>query len=268
MKNFTLLIVLLFSSMAANAQSTFDHSHAEFTVLLKKHVAWSANNSTTSVDYAGFKKDQTALKAYTKKLSDIKETEFKAWSINEQRAFLINAYNAYTVELIISKYPNLKSIKDLGNLLSSPWSKPFFNLLGQKRSLDDVEHKLLRGAKNFNEPRIHFAVNCASIGCPALRHEAFKASTLEAQLEEQTKRFLSDRTRNRFDKKEDVMFLSSIFDWYGADFSKGVGAKNLPEFLSRYAGTLGLSNGEKMRLQKSDIEIEFLEYDWSLNSKK
>jgi Protein of unknown function, DUF547 len=268
MKHFILLMFFLFCSLPANAQSAFDHSHTEFTALLKKHVAWNETNTTTNVDYAGFKKDHAALKSYTKKLSDIKEAEFKTWSVNEQRAFLINAYNAYTVELIVSKYPNLKSIKDLGSLLSSPWSKPFFNLLGQKRSLDDVEHKLLRGAKNFNEPRIHFAVNCASIGCPALRHEAFKASTLEAQLEEQTKRFLSDRTRNRFDKSEDVMFLSSIFDWYGADFSKGPNAKNLSEFLSRYAGTLGLSNGEKMRLQKSGIDIEFLDYDWSLNSKK
>jgi hypothetical protein len=268
MRNFVVFVVLFFTALAVNAQSTFDHSHAEFSALLKAHVAWNANNTTTSVDYAGFKKDQLKLKAYTKKLSAVKESEFKAWPINEQQAFLINSYNAYTIELIISKYPNLKSIKDLGSLLSSPWSKPFFSLLGQKRSLDDVEHTLLRGAKNFNEPRIHFAVNCASIGCPALRHEAFQANKLEAQLEEQTKRFISDRTRNRFDKNEDALFLSSIFDWYGSDFSKGKSAKNLPEFLSRYAGTLGLSNGEKTRLQKSDINIEFLDYDWSLNSKK
>lgn len=268
MKIFFIFLVLLTAAFGAQAQSTFDHSHAAWSNLLKKNVAWAANGNSSLVDYAGFKNDQVKLNAYLAQLSAVKEAEFKSWTNSQQQAFLLNAYNAQTVKLILSKYPNLKSIKDLGSLLSSPWSKPLFPLLGQKRSLDDVEHKLLRGAKNFNEPRVHFAANCASIGCPALRPEAYEALNFDTQLEDQTKRFLSDRSRNRFNKSEEALYLSSIFDWYGEDFAKGLHAKNLSEFLARYAGSLGLSNAEKEKLKKTQIDIEFLDYDWSLNKKK
>jgi hypothetical protein len=268
MKNFFIFLVLLSVAFSAHAQSTFDHSHLAWSNLLKKNVAWTANGNSSSVNYAGFKNDQVKLNAYLAQLSTVKEVEFRSWTSSQQQAFLINAYNAQTVELILSKYPNLNSIKDLGSLFSSPWSKPFFSLLGQKRSLDDVEHKLLRGAKNFNEPRVHFAANCASIGCPALRPEAYEAIKFDAQLEDQSKRFLSDRSRNRFDKADDALRLSSIFDWYGEDFGKGPNAKNVSEFLARYAGSLGLSNAEKERLKKAQIDIEFLDYNWSLNKTK
>ena len=268
MKLFLTWLVLSLASFSVQAQSGFDHSHASWSLLLKKNVTWNANGNSSSVDYAGFKKDQAALKSYLAKLSAVEETEYGKWTVNQQRAFLLNAYNAFTVELILSKYPNLKSIKDLGNIVSSPWSKSFFSLIGQKRSLDDVEHKLLRGAKNFNEPRVHFAANCASIGCPALRPEAYEAARFDAQLEDQSKRFLSDRSRNRFNKSEGALYLSSIFDWYGDDFGKGQHAKNASEFLARYAGSLGLSSSEKALLQKGQMDIEFLDYDWSLNTKK
>lgn len=260
-----MLFLLALVSANANAQAAFDHKHVAWNALLAKHVAWNSTGTTSTVDYAGFKNDQFELKTYLAKTSAVSESEFKLWTINEQRAFLLNAYNAYTVDLILTKYPDIKSIKDLGSLFGSPWSKPFFNLLGKKRSLDDVEHKLLRGSKNFDEPRIHFAANCASIGCPALRPEAFKSNNLDAQLEDQTKRFLSDRTRNRFEKSKDTLLLSSIFKWYGEDFEKGKNANSLHEFLARYAGSLGMTQSEKARLANKQINIEFLEYDWSLN---
>lgn len=265
MKRILALLILAIGSFNVNAQSTFDHNHAAWTVLLAKHVSWNSTSTASTVDYAGFKNDKAALNNYLTKISAVKTADFNRWTVNEQQAFLINAYNAYTVDLILTKYPNIKSIKELGSLFSSPWSKAFFVLLGEKRSLDDVEHKLLRGSKNFDEPRIHFAANCASIGCPALRPEAYTAKALDAQLEEQTKRFLSDRSRNRFDKSKNTLFLSSIFKWYGEDFGKGKNAKNLPEFLARYAGTLGMSTSEKTRLLNKEIDIEFLDYDWSLN---
>ena len=110
-------------------------------------------------------------------------------------ALLINAYNAYTVELIPTRYPNLKSIKDLGSFLQSPWQKKFFSLRDQERHLDWIEHEQL--PPPCSDPRVHAAVNCASIGCPALRNEAFTAARLEAQLEDGMQRFLADRTRNR-----------------------------------------------------------------------
>lgn len=264
--------VLAVFAGAASAQG-FDHSHAAWSVLLKKHVSWqgrdSANGVTTVADYAGFKRDRAALQTYTATLAAVKQADYDRWTRLQKQAYLINAYNAYTVELIVGKYPNLKSIKDLGSVISSPWSKALYPLLGKKRSLDNIEHDLLRGAPDFNEPRIHFAVNCASIGCPALRPEAFVADNLSAQLEDQTRRFLKDRSRNRLDRKSGELRVSQIFDWYRADFEKGfIGAKDLQNFLGRYAGSLGLTVAEKKALINGDIDIGFTEYDWSINDRK
>ncbi len=270
-------ILLFFSIMLFTSQSlaqSFDHDHALWTRLLTTHVTWIKNDRsstevTTVVDYAGFKKDQTNLKTYIKSLADVSEQDFYSWNKEQKLAFLINAYNAYTIELILTRYPNLKSIKDLGSLISSPWSKANYPLLGKKRSLDDIEHSLIRGASDFNEPRIHFAVNCASVGCPALRSEAFIAEKLILQLEDQTKRFIKDRTRNYLDKSTQTLYVSKIFDWYRNDFEKGfLGANTLEQFLARYAGSLGLTNTQKKLLLQENIDIEFTEYDWLLNVKR
>jgi hypothetical protein len=275
MKSAILSVLLAFVAAfngSASAQ-TFDHSHAEWTGLLKKHVSWKGQNAigtgATVVSYAGFKQDRTALDGYLKKLAAVSQADFNGWSRAQKQAFLINAYNAYTVKLIVGKYPKLKSIKDLGSVISSPWSKRLYPLFGKQRSLDDIEHVMLRGASDFNEPRIHFAVNCASIGCPALRPEAYTAPALTAQLEEQTKKFLQDRSRNRLARGEEKIYVSSIFDWYREDFEKGhLGARTLPEFLARYAGSLGLSIAEKQALIAGELDIEFTPYDWSLNDRK
>ncbi len=263
------LLILIFSYSGQAASQGFDHTHGEWSALLKKHVTWQRAGVTSATNYAGFKQDRAALSAYTAKLAAVKQADYNAWTRDQKQAFLINAYNAYTVELIISKYPKLKSIKDLGNVVSSPWSKPLYQLLGKKRSLDDIEHVMLRGAPDFKEPRIHFAVNCASIGCPALRPEAFEASSLNAQLQDQAQRFLKDRTRNRFDREKDALYVSKIFDWYRGDFEKGfLGASDLEGFLALYAGSLGLTAAEKKSLIDGEIDVEFTEYNWSLNDRK
>lgn len=244
--------------------------HAPWTALLAKHVRWvptGAQGVTTVVDYAGFRRDRAALQAYTDALARVPEQRYAAWSKAERYAFLINAYNAYTVALIADAPANTASIKDLGSLLRSPWSKAAFPLLGQTRSLDDIEHGLLRGAAWFDEPRIHFAVNCASIGCPALRPEAFVAARLEAQLQDQTQRFLRDRSRNRWNADDEVLEISSIFDWYGGDFEQGHrGANTLGAFLAQYGGELGLAPAQIAALREGDIDIEFTDYDWRLNA--
>lgn len=246
----------------------FDASHAAWSNLLSRHVAWTADGTTSTVDYAGFARDRAALKAYLDALSAVPQAEFERWPKAQRDAFLINAYNAYTVELILSAWPNLKSIKDLGSLLSSPWKKRFFVLLGAQRHLDEVEHSLLRGAEDFDEPRIHFAVNCASIGCPALRPEAFTADRLEAQLEDQTRRFLSDRSRNRWDAAADTLYLSSIFDWYKGDFESGWrGSRSVTAFVARYPTALGVDAASAARIAAGEVEIEYLDYDWKLNAR-
>jgi rhodanese-related sulfurtransferase len=258
-------IALLVTAATAHA-ATFDHTHAAFTSVLKPHVYWNAAGTASSVDYGALKANPAPLKAYTATLSQVTMAEFQAFTALQRRAFLINAYNAFTLELILSKYPNLTSIKDLGSLLRSPWKQAFVSLLGATRSLDDIEHTLLRGSKEYNDPRIHFAVNCASIGCPALRPEAFVADQLNAQLLDQTQRFLKDRTRNYYDVGNDTIVLSSIFDWYGDDFEKGhLGAKSIAEFLTGYAASLGLDQKALARLKRNEIDVDYSDYDWKLN---
>ena len=136
-------------------------------------------------------------------------------------AFLINAYNAFTVEKILTRYPDIKSIRDFGKVFGNPWKDKFFTLLGQECTLDGIEHEMLRKHGAYDEPRVHFAVNCASIGCPMLREEAYVAERLDAQLEEQAERFLSDRTRNRYSAQTGALEVSKIFDWFKEDWTSG-----------------------------------------------
>lgn len=257
-----LSLILFFVSPWLQASGV---SHTHWNDLLKTHVTATADGHSTQVNYAAFKKQRSELKAYLKTLSALSQGQFDALPKNEQLAFLINAYNAWTVELILTKYPDLTSIKDLGSLFSSPWKKSFIPLLGKTVSLDDIEHGLIRGSGRYQEPRIHFAVNCASIGCPSLRAEAYSGDKLESQLEDQTRRFLADTSRNRFNKG--TMELSSIFKWYREDFETGWRkAESLPAFLALYSDVLSLSPKAEKQLRSGDIDIDFLDYDWNLNS--
>ncbi|MBB1372580.1 DUF547 domain-containing protein [Pseudoalteromonas sp. SR45-4] len=262
-----LLATSLITSLSSQAQSTTNNLHDSWNALLNKHVVAINHNHSTEVDYAAIKREHAQLKTYLDSLSAVTQNEFDAWEKAKQLAFLINAYNAWTVELILTKYPNLKSIKDLGSFFSSPWSKEFVPLLGKTRSLDDIEHGLIRGSGKYNDPRIHFAVNCASIGCPALREEAFTATELESQLQQQTVRFLSDTTRNF--AQENTLNISSIFKWYGDDFEKGFrGADTLQQFLLQYSDALKLVPAQQKALRNNDMKVKFLDYNWDLNARQ
>lgn len=248
----------------------FDHRHAAFTALLRKHVRLLGGGQATQVAYAGFLADggadRAALRAYLDSLSAVAPATFAGWPRAERQAFLINAYNAFTIELVLTRYPDLRSIKDLGSLLSSPWKPKWIPLLGARVSLDDIEHAMLRKRGAYDDPRVHFAVNCASIGCPALREEAFVAERLEAQMDEQTLRFMSDRTRNRFGTRRGRLELSRIFDWYGEDFRLGHrGIASLPDFAARYADQLADAPTDRERIRAGRLDIAFTDYDWALN---
>ncbi len=259
------IFMMSLSFMAAARAADFDHG--QWNDLLAKNVTMAADDTSSAVDYTQFKADRPALKSYLASMGKVTQAEFDGWSKPDQLAFLINAYNAWTVELILTRYPDLTSIKEYGTLTQSPWQKPFIPLLGQTLSLDNVEHDLIRGSGRYNDPRIHFGVNCASIGCPPLLNEAFAGPTLDAQLDRMTKGFLSDRTRNRF--KNGQMEVSSIFDWYGGDFAKGWrGANSLGAFFALYASSLDLSAADAAALAKDEMDITFLEYDWRLNDSK
>jgi hypothetical protein len=253
-----LALAILFPPVA---QAAFDHSHAQWDALVKRHVRFLPDGYASQTDYRGFQAERPALQRYLASLSAVPRNEYEGWSKPQQLAFLINAYNAFTVELVLTRYPDLKSIRDLGSFLRSPWKLKFFSLLGEKRHLDELEHELIRAPGVFDEPRIHMAVNCASVGCPALRDEAFVAARLDAQLEDGVVRFLSDRSRNRAGAR--ALEVSKIFDWYGDDFAKRSGS--VARWLAPYASRLADDRAVQQAVQQAALPVRFLDYDWALN---
>ncbi|OYW21804.1 MULTISPECIES: DUF547 domain-containing protein [unclassified Sphingomonas] len=256
-----LALLMLFAPLAAKAQ-TFDHG--QWDALLKRHVVMVRGGAASQVRYDGMARDRAALTAYLASTGKVSRATFDGWAKPEQLAFLINVYNAATVELILTGYPKVKSIRELGTLFQGPWAKPFVTLLGKTVSLDDIEHGLIRGSGRYNDPRIHFAVNCASIGCPALSRAAFRGTTLDPQLDAAARGFLSDRTRNRV--QGSGVAVSMIFKWYRGDFEKGWrGAKTLPAFFALYADSIGLSPAAAEGARSGKLTISYLDYDWQLN---
>jgi hypothetical protein len=251
------------------AAAGVDHSHAAWTSLLNKHVVLVRGGQASRLRYAGMARDGLALRAYLASLAAVDAQAFAGFTKPQQMAFLVNAYNASTVELVLGRYPGLASIKDLGNLFSSPWKKAFVPLLGGTLSLDDIEHGMLRQPGRYDDPRIHFAVNCASVGCPPLREEAFTADRLDAQLDEQAARFLADRDRNRWNAVDQRLEVSRIFDWYGDDFLAGHrGIGSLETFFARHADLLADAPADRERIRAKKAALVFLPYDWALNDVK
>ncbi|HXF66808.1 MAG TPA: DUF547 domain-containing protein [Burkholderiales bacterium] len=253
----------------ATAQARFDHAHGAWDALLRKHVVLIHGGRASRVDYAGFQRDRATLKGYLASLAEVGEPEFRSWSRAEQLAFLINAYNAAAVEKILTRYPDIRSIWDFGRLFGHPFKDRFVSLLGRRMSLDDIEHDTIRAEGAYDDPRIHFAVNCAAVTCPMLREEAYVARRLEQQLEEQTVRFLSDRARNRYDPETGALEVAKIFDsypWYGGDFRRGwKGYTSLEQFFARYADLLADAPEHRRLIAERKARIRFLEYDWGLN---
>jgi hypothetical protein len=233
---------------AASAEG-FDHGHQAFTKVLSTHVGKG------KVDYAALKKRPSELNAYLDTLAAVSKKDYDRWSKQQQMAFLINLYNAATLKLIIDHYP-VKSIKDIGSIIKGPWKQEVVRLWGKKVTLDHVEHDLLR--PGFKDPRVHFAVNCASIGCPDLRNEAFQASKLEDQLDEQARGFLRDSSRNRLDAKNKTLHLSLIFKWFKEDFVNKSGS--VEKFVAPY-----FEDADRSVIQRGGLEIEYTDYNWNLN---
>lgn len=204
------------------------------------------------VDYQGFKKEEKKLDAYLDVLAAV---DPKKLTRADRFAFYINAYNAWTIKLILTGYPGVKSIKDLGSLFSSPWKKKICRIDGDILTLDEIEHKILR--PTFKDNRVHFAVNCASKGCPKLISEPFRGEILERQLDAAAQAFINDPGKNYLDG--DTLYVSSIFKWFAKDFNN-----DFPAFFQKYA-----DEGLKKQLSErpGNIKIKFLDYDWSLNGR-
>ena len=254
---------VLLGAAAARAGEPFDRTHGAWTALLAAHVRWNDAGTASAVDYRGFARDRAALDAYRAALAGVAAADFAAWPAPDRLAFLVNAYNANTIALVLTRYPDLRSIKDLGGFFASPWKQRFVALLGATRSLDEIEHGLVRGGVGADEPRVHFALNCASIGCPALRPEAYRGDVLAAQLADQARRFLADHERNRWDAAAGRLAVSKIFDWYASDFARAAGS--VAAYLGRFAAELGADAAAGRRIAAGTVAVEFLDYDWRLN---
>ncbi|MEM6722817.1 MAG: DUF547 domain-containing protein [Bacteroidota bacterium] len=217
--------------------------HADWTELLKKHV------QDGKVNYQGFQAERGKLDAYIATLEAGHPNE-KHWSEAEQLAYWINVYNAYTIQLILDHYPvqSIRDIKEGVPFINSVWDLDFIQIEGHTYSLNDVEHRILR--REFEEPRIHFAIVCASISCPKLRNEAFEANRLEEQLQDQAIDFLTDPIKNQINANQ--MALSRIFLWFRGDFTKD---QTIQEFINPF-----------LQLEiTSETTFTYLEYDWGLN---
>jgi hypothetical protein len=238
-----------------HASALFDQEHAAWTRLLRLYVR------NGFVDYAGLKRDgQADLNAYLHALESVGRADFDSWNREQQLGYWINAYNAYTVRLILDHYP-VKSIRSIGLLPLAAFRHRFIplqGLRGKALSLNDIENEILR--KEFQEPRIHFAIVCASKSCPSLRSDAYRGPDLEQQLDDSARAFIRDGRKNRFDAGSRTLYLSSIFKWFREDFERS--AKTVPEFVARYA-----DDSTANALHAGDIRQEFLAYDWSLNGR-
>lgn len=219
--------------------------HDTFDTLLKKHV-----DSDGWVDYEGFMADSVKFNKYLALLS-ANHPNKKNWSEDERLAYWINAYNAFTIQLILDNYP-IGSIKDIKNgipFVSTVWDISFIEIEGVEYDLNNIEHNIIR--QKFNEPRIHAAVICASRSCPQLRNGAFTADDLDGQLEDAMRRFVNEPTRNKITSAKKGE-LSKIFNWYKGDFTKN---GSLIDFINKFSDT-------KLN---ADAEITFLDYGWGLN---
>ena len=256
---FIYLYVFLLTGLFIRPVSGFDHSHQRMDNILKSVVVPVGPKSLVRYDIV--KEKPNTLERYLIDIENVTLSQYRQWSEFQKIAFLINAYNALTIKLILSEYPKLSSIKDLGGFFSSPWRISFFSLFGKKRDLDYIEHSMLR--KEFSEPRIHFALVCASLGCPALRNEAYVADRLDQQLKEAMRIFLRDPDRNYFNKNTNTLKVSSIFKWFKVDFIKAGGS--LEAFIAPV-----ITDDLELRRQIRDkeVEIEYLEYNWALNTAK
>jgi len=231
------------------AAAEFDHTHALFDKVLQNHVR------DALVSYRALKSNSTHLNHYLDTLAAVKEPEFNQWTRSQQLAFLINLYNASTLKLIIDHYP-VASIKKIGNIFKGPWDQPVVRLFGKVTDLDALENKVLR--KKYDEPRIHFALVCAALGCPPLRSEAYTADKLDEQLDDQGRIFLAQKKKNWVDVKEHKVYLSPIFKWYDDDFEEKSGS--VLNFVTPY-----FPEAVQRDLRHDRFRVRYSDYDWSLN---
>jgi len=242
-------------SSAGCEKDAFDQTHVAWTAILSHYTRAGI------VDYAGLKQRGAGeLGRYLASLAAVCREHYRSWPRPQKLAFWINAYNAYTIKLILDHYP-LKSIRNIGVLPLAGFRQSFIpmqRLLGKKVSLNHIENEILR--KELRETRIHFAIVCASKSCPALRAEAYRGNALGRQLDAAARGFVRDGQKNRYDAAAKTLFLSAILEWFRKDFEQSAGS--VLAFVARYADP---QVAEAIR--SGSVKVKQLDYDWSLNGK-
>lgn len=253
---------------------SFDHSYATYNSLLKRYVI------NARVNYEGFINSRAEFETFLRALGSVDENVFESWTEEQRLAFWINAYNAFTIKAIIDHYPIKRSFTLVGIFyapsdsilqIKGVWTKLQFRALGNMVTLEEIEHETLR--KKFNEPRIHMAINCASISCPDLRNEAYTPEKLEEQLADASTNFVNNPDKGVYvNEQSGKVKLSKIFKWFGDDFINNYGSKKLfnnyslkenavLNFTSEYIE----SEEVKEYLMNNKLKIGYLGYDWHLN---
>jgi len=266
------IVVLLIVLAENRAVLAFDHSLADS--VLQRFV------TDGLVDYRGLLEERGFLEGYLDLLEQIDEHDFQKWSADEQKALWINAYNLITIEGILRNYPIKysglmarirfpeSSIRQIGDF----WDTVFIEVMGRQITLDHIEHEILR--KQFKDPRIHFVLICAAMGCPWLESRAFPPEDLDARLEEAAGNFIGDHSKVHVDAEESTLYLSSIFKWYREDFARTEQADRLfQKYGKKERGVLAyvtdhLPLSQRQFIIENQPRIEYLDYDWSLNEQR
>jgi hypothetical protein len=234
-------------------------SYADYETVLSTYV-----NADGLVNYPALQANSQLLQDFIMQLGAVSPDTYAVWSENEKVAFLINAYNAITLESIISQNPLKGSIKDIFGV----WNFKKHTVMGRSLTLDNIEHDILR--KDFQEPRIHAALVCAAISCPPLRQEPYTGENLDEQLNEQVRKWLASPSGLQIDRTQNRVAISSIFDWFGEDwqtqyaiegrFTGSAKERSALNFISNY-----VNPEDKEYLEQGNYNLDYLNYDWSLN---
>ena len=256
---------------------SFDHSYSSYNSLLNEYV------ENASVNYEGFIDSRAEFETFLRTIGSVNENDYESWTQEQKLAFWINSYNAFTIKAIIDNYPIKRSLSLVGIFyapsnsilqIKGVWTKLQFRAVGKMVTLDEIEHEILR--KEFNEPRIHIAINCASISCPDLSNEAYVAERLEQQLAQASISFVNNPQKGVLVNMENgKVKLSMIFKWFGEDFIQNYGGTKLFNNYSlkenavlNFTAEYLESQPVKEYLMNNRLKIGYLGYDWHLNQQK
>lgn len=268
------MVCILSGAGQAQDESEQPFNYTHYAEVLKTYV-----DDKGMVDYEGLKANPEKLRFYMTAIAGLPSPQYDKWDDKAKIAFWLNAYNGLTLKAIIDHHPIKASFlksrlypKNSIRQISGVWDRIKFAVMGEKMTLEHIEHKMLRA--RFNEPKIHMALVCAALSCPALRNEPYVGERLDEQLDDQTRRFLAHRQKFSIDRSKDLVYLSPIFKWFAKDFVRtyapvgkiGRHNREVSSVLNFVAGYLDETN--QRRIRTGDFRVKYLDYDWSLNERK